>query len=206
MADRGCGGRGRRDHRRGIRRAGSGHRRIDRINGAAIPVRDAAASGGAAADCGEFRRGSTRAGFRCGAPRGSLAAGLLGAGAVAARGQCAGRAGAVAACAGLSGGQARRLAGAGDRRYRDAGGAAGDRPAGEFSHDHRAGPGAADQAEGLELRAAVRPRRVRRGVRRRGPAGARPAAPGAGGVSRRRAQPRCACRPSSTSTTPIAAG
>ena len=125
MADRGCGGRGRRDHRRGVRRAGSRHRRIDRTDGAAVPVRDAAAPGGAAADRGQLRRGSARARFRCSAPRRSHAAGLLGAGAVAARGQRAGRAGAVAACARLSGGQARRPADPGDRRYGDAGGAAG---------------------------------------------------------------------------------
>ena len=47
---------------------------------------------------------------------------------------------------------------------------------------------AADQAEGLQLRAALRPRRVRHDLRRRGPARARPAA-------RRRCSPSGARRP-----------
>ena len=44
----------------------------------------------------------------------------------------------------------------------------------------------AHQAEGAQRRAAVRARQLRRGVRRRGPAGARPASPRARGVRRRR--------------------
>ena len=77
----------------------------------------------------------------------------------------------------------------------DPGGVAAHRPAGQLSHHHRAGAAAADQAQGLELRAAVRTRRVRGGVRRRGPAGARPAAQRAGGVSRRRTRSRVRAGP-----------
>ena len=87
-------------------------------------------------------------------------------------------------------GQARDLPGAGGRRHRDPGGGAGAGAARQLPHAGGAGPGAAHQAQGLELRPAVRARRLRRGLRRRGPAAARPAAPRLGGVPARAAGAR----------------
>ena len=68
------------------------------------------------------------------------------------------------------------------RRPRDARGAraAATRPA--LRDHHRARQRPAHQAEGAQRRAAVRARHLHRGVRRRGPAGARPASPRARGV------------------------
>ena len=61
----------------------------------------------------------------------------------------------------------------------------------QFPLAGRARRRAADQAQGAELRAAVRARRFRRGLRRRGPAAARSAAPRVGVF--RRAPPGLAC-------------
>ena len=134
------------------------------------------------------------------------AAGLHRAGAAVPRGQRAARPDPVAARARLSAGQARDLPGPRDGRHRDPGGGAATGAARQFPLAGRAGRRAADQAQGVELCAAVRARRFRRGLRCRGPAAARPAAPRAGTYSAGRRPASSACRRSSTSTIRARAG
>ena len=91
-----------------------------------------------------------------------------------------------------------------DRDTRDAIAASATRPA--VRDHHRARRRTAHQAEGAQRRAAVRPRHVHRGVRRRGPAGAGPASPRARGIRRATTNGSPACRRGSPSTTPRTAG
>ena len=122
------------------------------------------------------------------------------------RSQRAARPDPVAAGARLSAGQARDLPGPRDRRHRDPGGGVRDWRCPAISAPGRAGRRPANQAQGAELCAAVRARRLRRGLRCRGSSATRPAAARVGRILAVASPASPACRRSSTSTIRARAG
>ena len=101
----------------------------------------------------------------------------------------------------LSGGEARHQDRPRGERPRDDRRGAGAPASRQFRDRRRAGAASPHQAEGAQLRAAARPRRIYCDLRRRGPAGAGPAPPGAACLPCRARPISPRCRRGSISTT-----